>query len=258
MLDMFPVQPEARQIVQAAAAVYLHHIRPHIVGLLVHGSALKGGFIPGCSDIDLKLYLADGAFTTHGQLPLALCLDIQRDLSQIDPTPFRYIQCDAISSTQPPNQIGPVPGTYHLIAGRLPVPEATEAQVRKAAHTALTTLRPLPAFVFNDLLEHGGGRLSATVRLLCTKVWPTLYNVLTIHAQDVFSIWTLPKDRAIALVPPESILSGPLRAFSTAVHDYYPTEVSIDQALTVIEHGIAVLQAASEWYGEMSSQTDLG
>jgi len=50
--------PEAKPIVQEAAAVYLKHTDPWFVGLVVYGSAVKGGFIPGCSDIDLQLYLA--------------------------------------------------------------------------------------------------------------------------------------------------------------------------------------------------------
>ena len=55
--------PEARPIAAAAAAVYMRHTRPWFIGLVAHGSAVKGGFIPGCSDVDLQLYLDDAAFT---------------------------------------------------------------------------------------------------------------------------------------------------------------------------------------------------
>jgi hypothetical protein len=34
----------------------------------VHGSALKGGVIAGCSDIDLQLFLTDAAFAPTGPL----------------------------------------------------------------------------------------------------------------------------------------------------------------------------------------------
>ncbi len=253
MLDVSPLTPEARRVVQAAAAVYLRQAGAHFVGLIVLGSALKGGLIPGSSDLDLKLYLADALFTDEAQLPLALCMAIQRDLSQVDPTPFRYIQCQAVPSTPSPDQIGPVPGTYHLVAGRLSVPEATKEQLRQAAHSSLATLTPVLAFVTDGLLEHGGGRLSATVRLLCTKVWPTLYHVLTLQQQDVFAVWRLPKDRALALVPRDTPLGSAIQAFSIAVHAYYPAEASVEQALAVIEHGIAVLRAAVTWYGETYS-----
>jgi hypothetical protein len=98
MIDVASLVPEAREIVRASAQIYFEHTRPWFVGLLIHGSALKGGFIPGCSDIDFKLYLHDGAFQANGDLRFDLSLAIQRDLSRIDPAPFQYIQCYA----QPP------------------------------------------------------------------------------------------------------------------------------------------------------------
>ena len=64
MLNLSPLTPEARPIVEAAAAIYLRHLQPRFVGLVVHGSALKGGFFPGCSDIDLLLFLDQQAFAS--------------------------------------------------------------------------------------------------------------------------------------------------------------------------------------------------
>jgi hypothetical protein len=81
---------------------------------------IKGGFIPGCSDVDFQLYLDRAAFAAAGQLPLELCLAIRRDLVRIDPAPFRYIQCAALSSELPAAVVPPVAGTYLLLAGRRP------------------------------------------------------------------------------------------------------------------------------------------
>lgn len=92
MFDTSRLVPEARLIVEAAATSYLRHTQPWLIGLIVYGSALKGGFIPGCSDIDLRLFLDERAFGDHHELPFAICLAIQRDLAQIDQAPFRYIQ----------------------------------------------------------------------------------------------------------------------------------------------------------------------
>src|SRR4051812_40016926 len=101
MLDLTGLTPAARPIVEAAAAIYIRHTQPWFVGLIAHGSAVKGGFIPGCSDIDLQLYLEDAAFGEGGQLPIALGLAIHRHLSQIDPAPFQYIQCYALTARLP-------------------------------------------------------------------------------------------------------------------------------------------------------------
>jgi len=95
-LDISRLVPEAQAIVHAAATVYLHHLGQWCMGVLVHGSALKGDYIPGCSDIDFQLYLEPAAFTQKGQLPLEVCLALQRDLAQIEPFPFQYIQGHAL------------------------------------------------------------------------------------------------------------------------------------------------------------------
>ena len=36
MLNLSPLTPEARPIVEAAAAIYLQHLQPWLVGLVVH------------------------------------------------------------------------------------------------------------------------------------------------------------------------------------------------------------------------------
>ena len=168
MIDVSPLVPEARQATLAAAEVYVRHTRPWFVGLLAVGSALKGGYIPGCSDIDLHLYLADSAFDRDGILPLDLGLAVHRDLAKIDPTPFEYIQCQALRSRLTEgnelSSMGPIPGTYHVLVGELPVPEATADQVYDRANRDLAGLRSQPFDIAGNLLEHGGGRLGRDVR----------------------------------------------------------------------------------------------
>ena len=251
MLDVSRVAAEARPIVEQAAIIYLRHTQPWFVGLLIHGSAFKGGFIPGCSDVDLQLYLDESAFMADGQLPLDLCLAIHRDLATVDPAPFRYLQCVALSRTLPPDYTGPIPGAYHMIAGTLPVPEATDQQLRDAARQALAALKPVPQFITHALLERGGGRLASCVRLLCTDVWSTLYHVLALQQGDAIGIWTLAKEEAIALLPFDTPLGREIRAFYRAAWTYYPAEESVEHALAVIATGVAFLRAAKSWWEEV-------
>ena len=68
--DTSHLAPAAQRIASRAAVVYLEHTQPWFIGLLAHGSAYKGGYIPGCSDIDFQLYLDPVAFTSAGTLPL--------------------------------------------------------------------------------------------------------------------------------------------------------------------------------------------
>ncbi len=136
-LDIAPIVPEAQSIVRDATGIYLQHLSQWCIGVLVHGSALKGGYISGGSDVDLQLYLEPSAFNSNGDLALELCIAIQRDLSKIDPTPFQYIQGYALPPYPRKGFSRPIPGAYHMVAGRLPVPEATEDELQIAARHAL-------------------------------------------------------------------------------------------------------------------------
>jgi hypothetical protein len=255
MVDLSGLTVEAQPIVQQAAAVYLEHTAPWFIGLIVHGSAVKGGIIPGCSDIDFQLYLESPAFTRQGHLPLELAFAVRRDLDGIPIWPFRYLQCYAHTSELPENMVGPIPGAYHLVAGRLPVREATARDLLASARKELAELDPAPTFLLGFLLGPGGVRRERRIRLLCTKVWPVLYQVLTLQEgeEDAIGIWGLTKAQAIERLPRGSALQETIQRFYGAVWDYYPAEDSLENALAVIESGVAFLDAASAWWKRASS-----
>jgi hypothetical protein len=247
-LDVSRLVPEAQPIALAAGEVFLRHTRPWFVGVLAHGSALKGGFIPGCSDVDFQLYLEPAAFAVNGELPLALCIEIHRDLAAINPAPFRYLQCFAHPCAVPEGQVGPIPGAYAVVAGRLPVPEATAEQIRASARRALKALVPVQPALPRALLDSGEGRLQRRARLTCTEVWPALYQVLALREADAVAIWNLPKPAAIALLPVEHPLGRAIRAFDVAVRTYYPAEETVDGALEVIWQGAEFQRAVKAWW----------
>jgi hypothetical protein len=252
MIDVSPVVLEAQAVVLQAAGVFERHTGPWLIGLLIHGSALKGGFIPGCSDIDLQLYLKDEALEPDGSFPVSLGIAIQRDLAQIDPAPFQYIQCyelaGAFMRARFPDWIGPIPGAYHMLTGHLPIPEATEEQVQQRAKQRLESIATVRGRVASGLLQHGGGKLPRAVRFLCTDIWPTLYSMLSYQADRPFDIWRLPKEAAIALLPETDSRGRAIRLFHQAVWHYYTADQSIDAALAVIEQGVLFLRAAEEWF----------
>jgi hypothetical protein len=252
MIDVSGLIPEAKPIGKKVATVYLRHTEPWFIGLIAHGSSAKGGIIPGCSDIDFQLYLEESAFSSQGQLPLELGFSIRRDLDVIKLFPFRYVQCYARTNRPQEGLIGPIPGAYHQIAGRLPVSEATAKQLHESAKLALTELNPAPTFIMGKLLGHGGVRLARNIRFLCTRVWPVLYQVLTLQGDDAIGIWGLPKQEAIARLPGNTALGQTIREFYRAVSTYYPTESSLEGAFSIIESGSAFLKAAKYWWNEIN------
>ena len=242
-MNLEPLVPEAQPIVEKAASVYIHHTRHDFVGLIVHGSALKGGFIAGCSDIDMQLYVMPSAFA-DGHLPFELTVAIHRDLARIDPAPFRYIQCYAFSTEIREGWVGPVPGAYHLVAGRLPVPDATAAELRDSARRSLAAIGSLPSYLFDGLLDRGERRLERRVRLVCTEVWPALFQLLIVRGADPIATWSLTKQQAIGALPADTPPGAAIRAFYDALLRHYPAEDSVDAALDVLVRGVAFLRAA--------------
>ena len=248
MLDVSGLVPAVRPIVRAAAEALVRHVQPWLVGISVHGSAYKGGFIPGCSDVDMQLYLEPSAFTDDGQLPLERCIAIHRDLARIDPAPFGYIQVRALSRIPSPDHVGPLPGAYMVVTGSMPLPGATEWPFREAAEAALPRLGPVPAYLPGGLLDHGADRLARQVRWLCTEVWPALYHLLSLRTGDALAVWRLPKEQAIALLPADEVPGSAIRAFYAPARAHYPAQATVDGALAVIETSVAFLGAARAWW----------
>lgn len=248
-MNLERVVPEARPIVEQAAEVFVRHAGEWFVGLIVHGSALKGEFVPGCSDVDLQLYLSDDGLS-EGHLPLSSAEAIQRELALIDTAPFSYVQCYAFTNRPPEGWVGPVPGTYSVIAGRLPVLEATAEQLLASAHRGLSGLKKETPQYYNWLLEHGPGMLQRHVRLLCTNVWPRLKQVLTLQGSDPVAVWNMRKSEAIAMLPEASQMGERIRSFHQALFDYYPECSSLESGLRVFGDGVGFLDAVVAWWDE--------
>lgn len=264
MFDVSGIAPEARPVALAAAEVYYRHTAPWFVGLVCFGSAVRGDIFPGVSDLDFHLYLEPAAFAVadgHDNiLPLDLGLRIHRDLAQLDPTPFRYIDGGAEIAFIPEGHIGPIPGTYHVVAGRLPVPEATNAEVKAQARQALAAVQPQPPFVAAALLQHGRGRgdLAPTVRAFCQLVWPVVYQAACLQEDDALAAWRFTKTQVAELLPAAEPIGQWARAFDAARRRYYPAESSLDDALAVIEAGVAFLEAAAAWDSAIYHKIDIG
>jgi hypothetical protein len=240
------IQVEAESIVEQVVHIYMNHTRENFIGLIVHGSAVKGGIIPGSSDIDFQLYLKESAFGENGMLPLKVYLDIHRDLGKIDINPFGYIQCDALSEKLPIDFIGPIPGAYKIVAGRLPVEEATHDQLVQSAIKSVNNIQVVPNY-FSTLLDHGKERLSRVIRLLSTQVSPTLYHVLSLTQPNAIEVWQMPKNEIIHLLPDERMRQNATQFYEYS-KCYYLKGHSVNDALAMIEYGSAFLESVKNWY----------
>lgn len=242
----------ADRISEAVREVILRQAGDGFVGLIVQGSAVKGGFIEGCSDIDYILYMDDSAFDEAKKLPVDRCIAIHRELAAVDVRPFRYIQFSVLSPEQN-GYVGPVPGSYRLLAGRLPVPEATDDELYADAVRSLRDLQPDRAFDPHALLDHGEGRIERCSRLMCTKLWPIAYQLLTVVHRNGVAIWNLKKQDVVSKLAAIPAVASEITSFYRSVQAYYPREQSVEGALAVIRDGIAFIYAAKSYWMTLHS-----
>ncbi len=250
IINVSGLVPEAQEITRCVAEIYLSHTRSWLISLLARGSAVTGGCIPGCSDINLLLYLDEGTFVGGLHPPLDLSLSVQSDLATISCAPFRRVQCEVVSPNRLDTLTGPIPGAYHVIAGHCHLPETTPKQLETSAQAALDALQPWPPYVTSALWSRGAGRLPYCIRRLCTDVWAVLRQVLTFELADPLRAWQLPKVQAMALLAPESARSRLIWDFYRALQVYYPEQTDIEAAWDIVEHGIAFRRAARAWWQE--------
>lgn len=251
-IDVSPVIPGVRDVARAAAETFLRHTEPWFVRLLVHRSAVKGGFIPHLSDIDFQLHLHEDAFDTRNQIPVETALAIHRDLAAIDLGIVNYIQCFPLHHDHRPEWLGPIPGAFHMVAGQLPIAVATDAELLVSAHARLRTLSLVPFEIANGLLDCGPYRLERLIRLLATDVWPTLYQILTCATRDPLHVWTLPKEHAMDLLPDRKSPGFEVRHFYRTMRARSGGDGSIENGLETISAGTGFLKAAHTWYAQSS------
>lgn len=232
-----------------AAGVYTRHLCPNLTSLVLHGSVVKGGYIPGGSDVDIALFLKPDALRENGRLPLARVLALYRDLAEVDVAPFRYLNTYAYPEGSKPG-IGFIPGAFRVVYGSRDVPVATEEELRQSAHESLATLDPGDADrrIARKLIGHAEGRAYAELRLLCTDVWPVLYHILCVQTGDPIRVWQLPKDEAVAAVEGDTDHGRLVRAFYGTVTEHYAAGETVDTALEALQLGVDFLYAASRWY----------
>ncbi len=176
-----------------------------VEGIVLHGSAAKGGGVPGFSDIDFMVFLAPECFTESGSLPDESVFAVQE---RIGPLPwqaagFLYPQAYFYDARRLPDWwTGPPPNAHRLLWGRLP-DEATPTNDGIRASSARFLTDTLPQYIARDLsgfIDADDASLPRRVRLLGTSVAPTIFALIAREAGDALSVWTLSKFEALALL----------------------------------------------------------
>ena len=223
-----------------------------VEAIVLHGSAHKGGTIPGFSDIDFMVFLAPDCFDEHKQLPDEWVFAIQE---RIGPLPWReagflYPQAYFYDARRLPEWwTGPAPGAYRELWGRLPQ-EATATSERLRASSTRFLKETVGQYIERDLagfIDANDGTLPRRVRLLGTAVTPTVFALIAYDAEDALDAWAQSKFEALRrLKERHGDAKGPALAqrFYDNVRLLYADEFDADLGRKTFQVGIAFLRWA--------------
>lgn len=173
-----------------------------VQAVVSHGSAVKGGLIPGFSDMDFMVFLAPDRFGPYGlRVDDAMAMQEGIDGLGAERAGFDYVDAHFYDAGSPPDWwTGPVPGAYRLLHGGLPAGvEADAGRLREAGAKTLQSAGRLAAADLAAFSDAPNRQLRRRVRLLATRVTPVLFAAAAARRDDVMAVWAADKVTVLSL-----------------------------------------------------------
>lgn len=197
--------------------------RGSLIAIITKGSTVKGGFIPGLSDVDLHVYLKDDAFEFSDFLKLELGLKLQEKMGQLikkydlGGSPIQLILLNV--SLPKDNWTGGIPGTFILLYGDKS-PE-TPPKVEEILEQDQRNLQDVnyPYRLIHSFVDKSDAELPRYVRSLSPAVTPILNRVLSLLTKDPFRAWKMNKPEAIAALEKSPLKEA--RELAALAKDFY-------------------------------------
>ena len=224
-----------------------------VEGVVLHGSAVKGGGIPGFSDVDFMVFLSPDSFDEQGNVSDEAAFAIQE---RIGPLPWReagYLYPQAYfynARSLPEWWTGPAPGAYRVLWGTLPSEAEPTAELLRAieARYLQGVLPGRVTAMVQNFADSDDASLPRRVRLLGTDVTPAVFAVLTSDAEDVLALWAQTKWEALARLQaryPDDAGPPLARRFYENVRLLYGQEFDADLGRETFRIGVAFLRWAA-------------
>lgn len=196
--------------------------------VLVHGSALKGGFFPHFSDFDAHIYLDHDLMEAPLTPRPETCVALQAQIGPLDPSAFAISQFQvfAVDADGLPSEWeAPSPGTYEVLYGELPVWPMTERSPRDRAVRRLADARLTAGDLLGSFQDKPDGRAAAAVvRLGGTIAKGLLPQAAIVCGAPADDIWRWPLSRLLLDSPLPQSLARKAIAFYFALDPWLETK----------------------------------
>jgi predicted nucleotidyltransferase len=181
--------PHARRVGALIRDAFIDVLGDRLDALLVHGSALTGGYIEGFSDFDFLVFM-------RGPLSLDDAIALQRALGDVDHAPFAYLQVSRLIDLDvPPPETDRallIEGGYARLLGDYPEgwPLLDAAALDRASRDVLADLRGLHDRQRHRWTVATGDRRRLELRYQLTVLKPAVRAHLVRLGGPPLEVWT--------------------------------------------------------------------
>ncbi|MPZ47817.1 MAG: hypothetical protein GEU75_00605 [Dehalococcoidia bacterium] len=231
--------------------------------IIQHGSSVKGGEIPGYSDIDFQIYLTSDCFDADAHLQDELCFSFQDAFALLpwSETGFSYGQVYFYDRHRLPAWwTGPAPNTYRELLGKLP--DEAKPSTEDFRRSSVRALKELPKYVGADVTNFADtttDQLPRRLRLLGTTLTPIVFALIAYDADDALAIWSRSKFEALEMLEARyRDMEGPpfARQFYEEIGALFGGKFEAERARHAFKTGVRFLRWA-EAIGKTLPDTDV-
>jgi hypothetical protein len=179
----------AQRVGAEVADAFRAVLTERLEALLVHGSAVAGGYIDGYSDFDFLVFM-------HGGLSGVDSRALQARLGAIDRGPFGYLQISEIVDVDEPPEDRRllIDGGYASLVGDYPTgwPLHDDGSLRLRGDEVFAGLPGVLERAYRHWAAANGPRRTLEVRYYMTSLKPAVRAHLVDLGEDVLEVWTAP------------------------------------------------------------------
>ncbi len=174
---------------------------------IIHGSIVKGGFIPGYSDIDIQFWLSSSCFGRYG-LKTKYSSHLQHELEPLSidswnnsPLQRHYLNYDSLPFWWTGYIKHLDDQSFAIISGQDFFQERFLATRKALDYSLANSLYRLPHFIRSIRRRWGSDSKEdypSLLRVTGSTLFPLMYNLVGFKTKEPFSTWLLPKDKLFA------------------------------------------------------------
>ena len=248
-----PVQPEGlNRVISIVVTACRKAFREGLVCVILKGSAVKGDFIPGYSDLDFHVFLKPEAMGGEKSPNLDDAITFQRLMGTINPQDFGASQFQVFflnAEKYPKEWLPPTAGTYKVVWGTTPPTLQTldDATYVRYARQFLESIDTDKQNLIGRFIDKPNSRAPAIVRLLGTILKGHLYSVSMLLLSQSKTALRLKLDSIIPLVEEGIGSAGHISRFFAHVSNWSRIQETPELARNAFREGIAALEEISTW-----------